>query len=96
MPVAQAPGYALRVDPDAVDTRRFERPAVQGREAIDAGEAEGAAERLEEALGLRRGPALAEFAFCEFAVAEGARLQGLRLPSPVRHGAVQNPGGRPR
>jgi DNA-binding SARP family transcriptional activator len=71
----RSPGYVLRVEPDQIDARRFEqalidarrRPADQRRECLDA------------ALALWRGPALAEFAFDDFAQAEIRRLEELRL-----------------
>ncbi|MCZ0978494.1 BTAD domain-containing putative transcriptional regulator [Streptomyces diastatochromogenes] len=46
--------------PDAVDLHRFERLAAEGAAALAAGEAERAAALLDEALGLWRGPALAD------------------------------------
>src|SRR6185436_7343713 len=55
------PGYALEIDPDALDLVRFERLQTDGRRALDEGDAETAAARLREALALWRGPALAEF-----------------------------------
>ena len=61
----RAPGYLLRVEPDALDLERFQR-------LHEAGE-------LDEALSLWRGPPLAEFAYQGFAQAEIARLQELRL-----------------
>lgn len=58
--VTQAPGYVLRLDSDAVDARRFERIAEEGRRAIDDDPAI-AATRLRGALALWRGDALADF-----------------------------------
>ena len=75
----QAPGYALDVDPDHIDAQRFERLVRQGREARTAGETLRATEVFKEALALWRGPALADFAYEDFADAEAARLQELRL-----------------
>ena len=45
-------GYRLRVDPEAVDTVRFERMAAEGWASLDAGHPLAAVELLEEALGL--------------------------------------------
>ncbi|MGH8994105.1 MAG: AfsR/SARP family transcriptional regulator, partial [Acidimicrobiia bacterium] len=56
------PGYQLLVDDGAVDTLRFEALCAQGRGLADAGDPAGAARVLREALGLWRGPALAEVA----------------------------------
>ncbi|MFC9394518.1 ATP-binding protein [Streptomyces sp. NPDC057027] len=59
--VVSAPGgYRLAADPDSVDLHRFERLAVEGTAALAAGHAERAAALLDEALGLWRGPALAD------------------------------------
>jgi len=62
--VTRAPGYLLRVEVDELDLDRFERLRAAGE--------------VREALALWRGPPLAEFAE-QFAQAEGARLEELRL-----------------
>jgi DNA-binding SARP family transcriptional activator len=71
----RAPGYVLRVDPGQVDANRFEQLLRDARGA----EPEARRAILERALGLWRGPALAEFAFEQFAQAEIRRLEELRL-----------------
>ncbi|MET9675563.1 BTAD domain-containing putative transcriptional regulator, partial [Streptomyces sp. NPDC006482] len=60
--VVAAPGggYRLAAEPDAVDLHRFERLAAEGSAALSAGQAARAAVLLDEALGLWRGPALAD------------------------------------
>ncbi|MGE5720364.1 MAG: AfsR/SARP family transcriptional regulator, partial [Nocardioidaceae bacterium] len=71
----QGPGYALRVEDDAVDAWEFERLLLR------AGTAESAAEAqrlLERALALWRGPAFADHIGEPWADAECARLTGLR------------------
>jgi DNA-binding SARP family transcriptional activator len=73
------PGYVLRVEPDQIDARRFEQALVDARRLP----AEERRDRLDAALALWRGPALAEFAFDDFAQAETRRLEELRL---VAHG----------
>ncbi len=73
------PGYKLRIAADALDTRRFESLAEQGRAALLAGDAAGARELLEEALGLWRGAALLEFSHLDFAWGYAARLEERRL-----------------
>jgi DNA-binding SARP family transcriptional activator/class 3 adenylate cyclase/tetratricopeptide (TPR) repeat protein len=72
-------GYVLEVGPDELDVHRFER-LVREAEALRAGgeDALGAA-ALHEALGLWHGPALADFTYEQFAQAEIARLEELRL-----------------
>jgi predicted ATPase/DNA-binding SARP family transcriptional activator len=77
--VTQANGYLLRVGPGELDLDRCERLGRQGREALASGDCGPAAEQLREALGLWRGPPLAEFAFESFAQAEIGRLEELRL-----------------
>ena len=72
-------GYLLRVGPDELDLDRFERLAREGRDALAEGDPGQAAATLAEALALWRGPALADFAFAEFAQAEIGRLEELRL-----------------
>jgi DNA-binding SARP family transcriptional activator len=71
----RAPGYLLRVAPEQVDARRFELLMQDARRAG----AEERRELLERALELWRGPALADFAFEQFAQAEIRRLEELRL-----------------
>jgi DNA-binding SARP family transcriptional activator len=71
----RSPGYVLHVDPDQVDAHSFER---QLRDARRAGPEERR-ELLQSALELWRGPALAEFAFEQFAQSEIRRLEELRL-----------------
>ncbi|TQJ04141.1 BTAD domain-containing putative transcriptional regulator [Amycolatopsis cihanbeyliensis] len=53
-------GYRLAVDPEDVDTHRFERLAAAGRETLAAGDPATAARSLREALGLWRGSPLAD------------------------------------
>jgi predicted ATPase/DNA-binding SARP family transcriptional activator len=73
------PGYVLELRPDQLDVSRFERFAVEGRDALARGSAGLAADRLREALSLWRGPALDDVADAPFARAEAARLDELRL-----------------
>ncbi|MEU1725802.1 BTAD domain-containing putative transcriptional regulator [Nonomuraea sp. NPDC005692] len=71
-------GYRLAVEPDAVDAVRFERLVRQGRAAARDRPGEAAAV-LREALGLWRGPALADVRAAPFAAAEADRLERARL-----------------
>jgi DNA-binding SARP family transcriptional activator len=77
--LTRPPGYALELEPEQLDLRRFERLLAEGRAALAEGSAERAAARLAEALALWRGPALAEFVSEPFAKPEGAHLEDLRL-----------------
>lgn len=72
-------GYRLVVDPDDVDAHRFERLAREGRRALNAGDHTEAATLLREAVGLWRGPALADVSDTPFAEAQVARLEELRV-----------------
>jgi len=73
----RASGYAVALDFDGLDLHRFKRLVAEGRDLL-AADAEAASDRLREALGLWRGPALAEFSE-PFAIAERARLEEARL-----------------
>ncbi|MEN3357118.1 MAG: hypothetical protein V7637_1100, partial [Mycobacteriales bacterium] len=77
--VTRPPGYLLRLDPDALDAARFERLAVAGRRALDAGRPADAARDLAAALGLWRGEAYGEFGDTAALRGEGARLERLRV-----------------
>jgi DNA-binding SARP family transcriptional activator len=77
--VTRPPGYALCVDRNQLDAFRFAQILAEARQASGGGDAEGAAKTLRRALALWRGPALAEFAFDEFAQAEILRLEALHL-----------------
>jgi class 3 adenylate cyclase/tetratricopeptide (TPR) repeat protein len=69
------PGYVLRVEPDELDLERFERLLEQA-EGVDTAQA---VDVLREALGLWRGPPLADFVYESFAQTAIARLEELRL-----------------
>jgi len=75
----RGPGYALELDPERIDLHRFVRLADEGREILAGGDPAAAATVLREALGLWRGPALADFAYEPFAQTEIARLEELRI-----------------
>ncbi len=72
--VARPPGYVLDVDPQSIDSVRFEQLLEEAR----ASEPARAAVRAADALALWRGDALADFAFESFAQEEIARLEELR------------------
>ena len=72
-------GYSLALSADDIDVVRFEHLVSQGRRALDDGDPATAAAALDDALALRRGEPLAEFAFSEFADGERARLDELVL-----------------
>ena len=66
--VTRPPGYLIRVGPGELDLMRFE--ALLEQDDVGA---------LREALGLWRGPALADLVFEPFAQGETGRLEELRL-----------------
>ena len=76
--LTRAPGYMIRVDPEEVDAGRFERLVVEGQRRVAEGDTAVAAALLDEALGLWRGRAFAEFADHDFARTEALRLEELR------------------
>ncbi|MFC0029975.1 BTAD domain-containing putative transcriptional regulator [Micromonospora chaiyaphumensis] len=77
--VTRAPGYQLAVAANAVDAYRFERLLESARGATTGDGPAAALSRFDEALRLWRGPALADVGDAEWALAEAARLEELRL-----------------
>ena len=69
-------GYRLAIEPDRVDAVAFERLVATARAQ---GDPAARAETLSRALGLWRGPALADVAGSVFAAAPIARLEELRV-----------------
>ncbi len=76
--VTQAPGYVLRVPAESVDAHGFATLAAEAWRALGE-DPESALGAFEQALAIWRGPALAEFAFADFAQREIGRLEELRL-----------------
>jgi DNA-binding SARP family transcriptional activator len=72
-------GYLLDADPDAVDAVRFTLLLNRSRQAAAVQDWTSARVFVAEGLALWRGPAYAEFAGSEFAAAEAARLEELKL-----------------
>ena len=77
--VTRAPGYLLRVAGDDTDALLFEAMVRDGRRAFAAGDPDGAARRLTEALGLWYGRPLADVPPTPLVEAEAERLSELRL-----------------
>jgi DNA-binding SARP family transcriptional activator len=77
--VTRSPGYLLRVAGDDTDALLFEAMVRDGRRAFAAGDPEGAASRLTEALGLWFGRPLADVPPTPLVEAEAERLNELRL-----------------
>jgi DNA-binding SARP family transcriptional activator len=76
--VTQAPGYLLRLAPDAIDAVRFGRLAAEGRRELEAGHPVAAGERLAAALDLWHGRAYGEFPDVAALDTEAIRLAQLR------------------
>lgn len=74
--VTAPPGYAVHLEPDAVDAWSFEDAVHQAARLDDAAAAHA---RLSAALERWRGPAFGEFAGLPWADLEAARLDELRL-----------------
>jgi YVTN family beta-propeller protein len=72
-------GYLLRVNRGQLDAAVFEDGFTAARAALEAGRYGEAAQALRTALGLWRGPVLADLADYAFARPEAARLEELRL-----------------
>jgi DNA-binding SARP family transcriptional activator len=87
-------GYELRLDPERLDVRVFERRAQEGSQALSDGDLTAASARLRDALALWRGPALAEFAAAPFAELERTRLEELRLAAIADKAEADLAGGR--
>jgi predicted ATPase/DNA-binding SARP family transcriptional activator len=77
--VARGGGYAISAGPDQLDASRFEWLVAAGQDALAGGQAVAAGTRFREALGLWRGPALADVLEVEPLALEAARLEELRL-----------------
>ncbi|WP_369133559.1 BTAD domain-containing putative transcriptional regulator [Modestobacter sp. I12A-02662] len=78
--VRQGPGYAVRLPGDAVDAWRFETLVHRAATAAP----DQAVDLLREALGLWRGPALADYPDAPWAEAEIGRLTELRAAARER------------
>jgi predicted ATPase/DNA-binding SARP family transcriptional activator len=85
----RSPGYALEVDPQAIDSRRFEEHLRRARVALGRDDPEHASAELKAALALWRGEALADYRSDEFAQGEIARLEELRLEAIEEQVAAQ-------
>jgi Bacterial transcriptional activator domain len=79
LPIVGRPGgYVLQVGPGQLDTDRFEDLAARGRAELSSGHGDVAAALLRDALGLWRGPALADVPWERFADSDTRRWEELR------------------
>ncbi|MFG1922205.1 BTAD domain-containing putative transcriptional regulator [Cryptosporangium sp. NPDC048952] len=72
-------GYRLSLSPALVDLHEFGRLVAAGTSALRSGDAQVAASLLREALGLWRGPALADAGDAPFVLAAASQAEELRL-----------------
>jgi DNA-binding SARP family transcriptional activator/Tfp pilus assembly protein PilF len=77
--VYRAPGYLLRVAPGDLDIQEFESLVAGGRAALAAADPRRAAGLLGEALGLWRGPLLADVPPSPLLTTQASRAAELRL-----------------
>ncbi|GAB2873753.1 BTAD domain-containing putative transcriptional regulator [Streptomyces deserti] len=83
---SEAGGYRLAATPDDVDLFVFERLVREGTAALDHGDPDDAAQRLDDALALWRGPALADLPDRTAAATrpEALRLEAVRARTEAR------------
>jgi predicted ATPase/DNA-binding SARP family transcriptional activator len=77
--VTREHGYELKLDPERLDSHRFERLVAEGRTQLATGHPERAGSAFKSALSLWRGAPLADLAYEPFAQPEIARLEDLRV-----------------
>ncbi|KQX49296.1 MULTISPECIES: BTAD domain-containing putative transcriptional regulator [unclassified Streptomyces] len=84
------PGYRLAAGPDDIDLYVFRRKAADGAARLESGDPDTAAALLREALGLFRGPALADLPDPAGVRPEAQRLAALRqrVEADLRRGAT--------
>jgi DNA-binding SARP family transcriptional activator len=77
--VTREHGYQLRLDPERLDSHRFERLLAEGRSELAMGDPKRAAAALEQALSLWRGTPLVDLVDEPFVQREAGRLEDLRV-----------------
>ncbi|HEV2374037.1 MAG TPA: tetratricopeptide repeat protein, partial [Streptosporangiaceae bacterium] len=77
--VTAAPGYLLRVSPEQVDAHAFKALSRQGRQLLESGQPQAAADVLRRALDLWRGPALANVTTGRLLAGHAVHLEEERL-----------------
>ena len=87
----QETGYLLAIDADAVDVHRFRSLVRGGEDALRAGDARLARQKLREALALWRGDAFSDVAARTALAGEGVRLQEERLSALERGSPPTSP-----
>ncbi|MFN2607326.1 MAG: BTAD domain-containing putative transcriptional regulator [Acidimicrobiales bacterium] len=92
----RGPGYALDVDPTAIDSVRFDAMVDNAQAALRAGDPSSAAKAARRALELWRGDALVDVADEPFAQAEIGRLRERRVVAVELHLEAEISAGRHR
>ncbi|HZN73223.1 MAG TPA: AfsR/SARP family transcriptional regulator [Micromonosporaceae bacterium] len=77
--VTKAPGYLMRVSPNQLDATTFEALSWQGRQMLERGQPEQAAQLLRRALDLWRGPSLANVRRGHLLEAHAVHLEEQRM-----------------
>jgi DNA-binding SARP family transcriptional activator/WD40 repeat protein/energy-coupling factor transporter ATP-binding protein EcfA2 len=77
--VTRPGGYVVYADPSQLDVAEFEALVMEGRRALELRDPTTAASSFRAALGLFRGPPLADLAMLDFMQPEIRRLEELRL-----------------
>ena len=72
-------GYRVRIEGEELDLERFEGLIARGRQALESGAAADAVDDFDAALGLWRGPALADLPRDAPVAADAAAIDELRL-----------------
>jgi DNA-binding SARP family transcriptional activator len=85
----RASGYQLTIEPGQLDLHRFEALMGEARQAIAGGDLRRSAARLQAALALWRGPALAGVPATPITTVEAARLEDLRLTALEHRNEVE-------
>ena len=93
--VSRAPGYLLRVGPGDVDFQEFESLVADGRIALAGADPERAAALLAQALGLWRGPLLADVQPTVLITTEAERTGELQLAAAELRAEADLACGRP-
>ena len=94
--VTEPGGYRLHLDGAGLDAATFERRVRSGRAALEAGRNAEAATELDEAVGLWRGPVLADLTDFGFVRTAADRLDELRLDALEARADAQLALGRHR
>jgi basic membrane lipoprotein Med (substrate-binding protein (PBP1-ABC) superfamily)/DNA-binding SARP family transcriptional activator len=93
--VTRPPGYLLDAEPASIDAWRFEHLVREGARRLESGDSERGQATLRRALALWHGPALAEFAYEEFAQLHIRRLNDTHLDAVELLAAAELAAGHP-